>query len=144
LKFLGDINTLAIEKTLIVLQKLSSQYHSFQIVLSKKIGVFPNFKKPRVIWIGIEEGYNEVKKIYYDIERELKNKPFYRYDNKFSPHITLGRVKYIKYPANLAEFLRNHEHKDISQLIQSIELMESKLTSNGPIYTVISKFPFLK
>jgi RNA 2',3'-cyclic 3'-phosphodiesterase len=144
LKFLGDLNTLAIEKTLITLQKLSSKYHSFQIVLSNKIGVFPDLKKPRVIWIGIEKGDNEINKIYHDIERELKNESFYRYDNKFSPHITLGRVKFIKYPTKLSDFLTNLEYKDFSQLIQSIELMESKLTSNGPIYTVISKFPFLK
>jgi RNA 2',3'-cyclic 3'-phosphodiesterase len=144
LKFLGDINTVAIEKTFIVLQKLSSQYNSFKIVLSNKIGAFPDLKKPRVIWIGIEKGDNEINKIYYDIERELKDESFYRYDNKFSPHITLGRVKYIKHPDKLADFLAYLECNNFSQIIKSIELMESKLTGNGPIYTIIGKFPFLR
>jgi len=144
LKFLGDLNTPAIEKTLTVLQGLSSKYHSFKIVLSKRLGVFPNFKKPRVIWAGIEEGNNEVKKIYHDIEKELKDESFYCCDKDFSPHITLGRVKYIKCPKNLADYLINIQLKDISQVIHSMELMESTLTRNGPVYTIIRSFPFLK
>ena len=143
LKFLGDLNMLSIEKTLIALQRLLSHYHSFKIALSSRLGVYPDFKKPRVIWAGIKEGNDELIKIYHDIERKLKDESFYCCDKNFSPHITLGRVKYIKYPKNLTDYLRTIKLKDISQVVRSIELMESDLTSNGPIYNVISSFPFL-
>ena len=144
IKFLGDLNRLEIEKISLALQKLSSKYQPFRINLSKKIGIFPGPKKPRVIWIGIEKGNSEVEKLYHDIERELQEESFYHNDKKFTTHITLGRVKYIKYPNNLIEFMKKIDFKDISQMVNSVELMESNLTTKGPIYGVISKFPFLQ
>ncbi len=144
IKFLGDLNRLEIEKISLTLQQLSSKYQPFRINLSKSIGIFPSTKKPRVIWIGVEKGSREVEKIYHDIERELQGESFYRIDNKFTTHITLGRVKYIKYPNNLIEFMKKIDFKDISQTVNSIELMESTLTAKGPIYGVISEFSFLQ
>ena len=144
IKFLGDLNRLEIEKISLALQKLSSKYQPFKINLSKRIGIFPSTKKPRVIWIGVEKGISEVEKIYHDIERELQGESFYNNDKKFTTHITLGRVKNIKYPNNLIEFINKIDFKDISQMVNSVELMESNLTTKGPIYRVISKFPFLQ
>ena len=145
IKFLGDLNRLEIEKISLALQKLSSKYQPFRINLSKRIGIFPGTKKPRVIWIGIEKGNSsEVEKIYHDIERELQEEAFYHNDKKFTTHITLGRIKYVKYPNNLIDFMQKIIFKDISQMVHSVELMESNLTTKGPIYGVISKFPFLQ
>lgn len=144
IKFLGDLNRLEIEKISLALQKLSSKYQPFRINLSKRIGIFPSTKKPRVIWIGVEKGNSEVEKIYHDIERELQGESFYDNDKKFTTHITLGRVKYIKYPNNLIEFMKEIGFKDISQMVNSVELMESNLTTKGPIYGVISQYPFLQ
>ncbi|MDD2352006.1 MAG: RNA 2',3'-cyclic phosphodiesterase [Candidatus Caldatribacteriota bacterium] len=144
LKFLGDLNSLEIEKILIALQKVSFKTNSFNISLSKGIGVFPNSKKPRVLWIGIEKGAEELKRIHYFIEQELINESFYIREKIFTPHITLGRIKYIKYPSKLIELENNIKYKDISQKIISIDFMESNLTSKGPIYNKISYFPFLQ
>lgn len=144
IKFLGDLNSLEIEKTLLALQKISFQFHPFEIDISKRIGVFPNPKRPRVIWIGIEKGFDKVKKIYHDLEKELREESFYRYDKIFTAHITLGRVKYLKYPNKLTEFVKSIQFENFSQTIHSIELMESYLTTQGPIYTVLGNFPFLQ
>ena len=144
LKFLGELNTLQIEKTILALQKISSQYQSFKIELSKKIGVFPNPDNPRVIWIGVEKGCLGVEEIYHTIKQELGNESFYSYDKIFTTHITLGRVKYLKYPDKLIEFLKSIQFENIFQTIHSIELMESNLTPKGPVYTVISSFPLLQ
>jgi len=144
LKFLGDLNSLEIEKTLLVLEKISFQYQPFKIELLKRIGVFPSPKRPRVIWLGLENGYREVEDIYHVIEQELGEEDFYRNDKNFTAHITLGRVKYLKYPNKLIECLNNIQFKNISQTIHSIELMESYLTSQGPIYSVLSHFPLLQ
>lgn len=144
IKFLGNLNRLEIEKISLALQELSSKYQPFRINLSKRIGIFPSIKKPRVIWIGVENGNSKIEKIYHDIERKLQGESFYHNDKKFTTHITLGRVKYIKYPNNLIEFMEKIHFKDVSQMINSVELMESNLTTKGPIYGVISKFLFLK
>lgn len=144
LKFLGDLNSLEIEKTLLALQKVSFKITSFNINLSKNIEAFPNFEKPRVLWIGLEEGKEELRKIYNAIEHELVDESFYVRDKLFTPHITLGRIKYIKYPSQLKEIREKLEYKDILQNIKSIIFMESNLTSKGPVYNIISQFPFLQ
>ncbi len=143
LKFLGDLSILEIEKTLLNLQKISSQHQSFKIDLSKNIGLFPGPGRPRVIWIGIEKGYSEVEKIYHDIERSLMKEGFYRKDKDFAAHITLGRIKYLKNSDKFIDDINNIQFKNISQRIRSIELMESNLTPQGPIYTIIKTFPLL-
>lgn len=142
-KFLGDLNSIEIEKIWLALQKISFRYQPFIIKLAKKIEVFPNFKRPRVIWVGLEEGYNQLREIHGAIEQELREEDFYQTDKKYTAHITIGRVKFLKYPNKLAELIKKLEVEGFSQTIHSIELMESNLTPKGPIYTVKSQFPLL-
>lgn len=143
LKFLGNLDSMAIEKTKAVLQKVSRQYQPFFIDLSENIGVFPNFKRPRVIWIGVGEGNNKIVEIYQVLENELKTESFYQMENNFSVHITLARIKYIKNSPKLVDYLKTIEIENLSQKVQSIELMESCLTDEGPIYHVMKYFPLL-
>jgi len=147
LKFLGDLNSIESEKVSLALKKISFQYNPFDITLTKNIGIFTNRNIPRVIWIGIETGSNKLKEICSSIEQELINETFLRIEKNFIPHITIGRIKKIKYKDELVKNLKNINFKDsedIKQNIQSIELMESQLTPNGPIYRLLNKFPFLQ
>jgi 2'-5' RNA ligase len=114
LKFLGNLDSMAIEKTKAVLQKVSRQYQPFFIDLSENIGVFPNFKRPRVIWIGVGEGNNKIVEIYQVLENELKTESFYQMENNFSVHITLARIKYIKNSPKLVDYLKTIEIENLS------------------------------
>ncbi|MBP8717872.1 MAG: RNA 2',3'-cyclic phosphodiesterase [Candidatus Atribacteria bacterium] len=143
LKFLGNLDSMAIEKTKAVLQKVSQQYQPFFIELSENIGMFPNFKRPRVIWIGVEKGSNKIVEIYQALENELKTESFYQTENNFSVHITLARIKYIKNSQKMVDYLKTIEIDNLSQKVQSIDLMESCLTNEGPIYHVLKHFPLL-
>ena len=124
------------------MQKISFKCQPFQVKISKNIGIFSSRKIPRVIWVGLEEGIKEIREIYGAIEHELAQECFWRSEKNITPHITIGRIKYLKYPNKFIDFLKNIKIPEISQSIQSMELMESQLTSQGPIYTVKSKFPF--
>lgn len=143
LKFLGNLCPPEIQKTSVVLQTIVSQQLSFMISLSGNIGIFPNPKNPRVIWIGLERGNNEIAKIYHQIEQKLMKENFYRKDKSFSAHITLGRIKYITDKNGFIESLNRIQGLSISQKVYSFELMESHLTPEGPIYKVINSFQFL-
>ena len=143
LKFLGNLDSMAQEKTKAVLQKVSQQYQPFFIELSENIGVFPNFKRPRVIWIGVGKGSNKIVEIYQVLENELKTESFYQTENNFSVHITLARIKYIKNSQKMVDYLKTIEIDNLSQKVQSIDLMESCLTNEGPIYHVLKHFPLL-
>jgi len=144
LKFLGYILPEQIELINSGLKEIINQYNPFLIKLSSEMGVFPNYKMPRIIWVGIKEGVDILKEISNSIETVLYKKGFPRENKVFSSHITIGRVRYIKDKNNLNNFLKNMHIKCLSQEVKSIELMESKLTPHGSIYSILSKFPLLK
>jgi len=141
LKFLGNISPSQIELIEIELKKITSQYPSFFIKLLPEIGVFPSYKMPRVIWVGIKEGAAELTEIYNLVETRLYKKGFPRESKNFSTHITLGRVKYLKDKDSLIHSLKSIHLDSFSQKVKSIELMESKLTPQGPLYGIIRQYP---
>ena len=141
LKFLGDLNCKEIEKTSAILQNVSTKYQHFRAGLSKNIGVLPNISRPRVIWIGIEKGNDIISNIYQSIEKKLKSEPFYEKENQFKPHITLARIKYIEHQNKLSECIKNIKINPLTEPVKTIELMESQLLKEGPIYTIIKSFP---
>ncbi len=144
MKFLGYIS---LEQTKLIkseLKEIASRYSPFIIRLSSNIGVFPVYKMPRIIWVGIKEGIRELKELYNSIENNLSNKGFPRENKDFSGHITIGRVKFIVDKINFIQILKRITVNNLSIEVNSIALMESKLTPNGPIYNVAAKFPLLK
>jgi len=64
LKFLGDLNSIEIEKIKITLQNISNKYRQFTIGLSENVGIFPNCIRPRVLWIGIAKGNDTIYSTY--------------------------------------------------------------------------------
>ena len=144
MKFLGYISLEQTELIKSELEEIASRYSPFIIRLSSTIGVFPIYKMPRIIWVGIKEGTNELKEIYNSIENNLSNKGFPGENKDFSSHITMGRVKFIRDKANLIQMLKRIEVNNLTHEVNSIDLMESKLTPNGPIYNIAARFPLLK
>ena len=144
MEFLGYIS---LEQTILIkskLKEIASQYRPFIIRLSSNIGIFPTYQMPRIIWVGIKEGVNQLNELYNSIENNLSNKGFPRENKEFSGHITIGRVKFIRDTTNFIKILKSIEVNNFSQEVGSIDLMESKLTPNGPIYNITAKLPLLK
>ena len=144
MKFLGYISLEQTELIKSELKEIASRYSPFIIRLSSNIGIFPTYKMPRIIWVGIKEGISELKELYNSIENKLSNKGFPREDKDFSGHITIGRVKFIRDNTNFIQILKRIEVNNFTQEVGSIDLMESKLTPSGPIYNITAKFPLLK
>ena len=144
MKFLGYISLEQTELIKSELKEIASRYSPFIIRSSSNIGVFPTYKMPRIIWVGIKEGISELKELYNSIENKLSNKGFPRENKDFSGHITIGRVKFIRDKTNFIQILKRIEVNNFTQEAGSIDLMESKLTPSGPIYNITAKFPLLK
>jgi len=144
MKFLGYITLEQTKLVRSILKEIASRYSPFIIKLSSNIGTFPTYQMPRIIWVGIKEGINELKELYNSIEDNLANQGFPREDKDFHGHITIGRVKYIRDKTNFIQILKRIKVNNFTQEVGSIDLMESKLTPDGPIYNITAKFPLLK
>src|SRR5215831_13551301 len=57
------------------------------------VGCFPNPRRPRVVWAGVGEGLQPLCALHDDLEVPLLDLGYRREDRRYTPHITLGRVK---------------------------------------------------
>jgi len=129
-QFLGEVSEEMVGKISDALNNID--FSSFSISFAS-IGVFPKPNSPRVIWIGTDDGVNELEKLAEMIRSKLSHLGFGP-DKKFKPHVTIFRVK------NKIEDLSSKLEKFSSysfgkQLVSEIKLKKSELTPNGPIYT---------
>jgi len=129
-QFLGEVSKEMIEKISDALSGI--EFSAFAITFAS-IGVFPKPNSPRVIWIGVTDGINELEKLAEMIRSKLLHIGFSP-DKKFKPHVTIFRVK------NKIEGLSDKLERFSSyyfgkQIVSEIKLKKSELTPDGPIYT---------
>ena len=97
------------------------------------VGVFPKPSSPRVIWVGTNEGADELEKLAEMIRMKLSQFGF-QPDKKFKPHVTIFRVK--KKIENVSNELQKFSTYIFGkQVISEVKLKKSELTTTGPIYT---------
>lgn len=92
----------------------------------------PKKMPPRMVWAQGQKS-SELTSLKADFEKLISS------ENKaFSPHITLGRIKQWEWKSIEPEE-RPEIDEDISLSFEadSIEIMESKLKSGGPEYTIL-------
>lgn len=137
LKFLGEVSLSTVEKISYILKKL--KFNKFEIDF-KGLGVFPDFSYPRVLFIGIEEGKENIINISKILDKEFSSLGFNREKN-FSPHLTIGRIKSTKNKEKLLRLVKEKEKENFGKIeAEEIVLMKSTLTQKGPIYEPIEKF----
>lgn len=96
-------------------------------------GFFPNHWKPRIFWAAIVKPVDILTGISKEIDSLLFKRmkiPMEKRD--FVPHLTLGRLKEIKYKT-IPEF----PNPELSTELYPIRLKKSILTSEGPIYETL-------
>lgn len=134
LRFLGNVNQNTIERIYEAMKEI--QFNPFNMEV-KGLGVFPNLRYIRVIWVGITEGAEELKSIHNQLEPQL-NRIGFKPDRRFSPHLTIARVRSARNKNRLVQFIKDLENYEFgTQEANVLRLKQSVLTPKGPIYTSI-------
>jgi len=129
-QFLGEVSEEMVRKISSELSSLEFTPFSVSFV---GVGVFPKPSSPRVIWVGTNEGAEELEKLADMIRMKLSQLGF-QPDKKFKPHVTIFRVK--KKIENITNELQKFSSYTFgSQFMKEFKLKKSTLTPNGPIYT---------
>lgn len=136
LKFLGNIDPSLIDEIFSVMKKVS--FSAFPISLIN-VGSFPA-SRPRVIWVGISEGRDELASITTFLNENLKDLGFKPEKRKFSPHLTIGRIKFVRDRKSLIQTLQKwHNHLFGEMNVNAFQLKKSDLTPSGPIYNTLKQ-----
>lgn len=104
-------------------------------------GTFPSGRRPRVLWVGVREGAAQLRELADRLAAALSAAGV-MYENRFEPHITLGRVK-DSLPESFLRRFSDYAPRPAASRLASVELMESVLTSSGPEYRQVFSCPLL-
>jgi 2'-5' RNA ligase len=139
LAFLGDTEEERIKVAGIMLKQKCTGFGDFSFRLSGT-GVFREYRDPRVIWIGITEA-GKLIRLYDDITTGLKDTGFKTGNRPFKPHISLGRIKFIKNPDALRKALELYQDSFVQEVrVSEVILYESILKPAGPVYRPTGRF----
>jgi RNA 2',3'-cyclic 3'-phosphodiesterase len=134
LKFFGEIQEQKVQEIEEVLQGIDKQHIAIPVQL-KEINAFPDLMRPRVIVVTFQEGVDNVKAIFHDIESRLLAVDIKKETRGFTPHITLGRVKDAA-PV-LKKNIKPLEEKRFQ--LDTLVLYQSTLAREGAIYAPLKE-----
>lgn len=133
LRFLGEIPQSRINDVAKALANI--KMNKFQIKL-RGVGVFPDLARPRVLWVGVSDGVEELKKLATAVREAVDRFAENREDREFVAHLTVGRIKSSRNIERLREFVARYANVDFGVIVvDKIKLKKSVLTPRGPIYT---------
>lgn len=140
LAFLGDMDNQDIDSAKNIVSSTADKFKSFTLQWDCP-GVFRDLNRPRVIWLGLKEN-RELNKLREELCDKLRQAGLYSDTKAFSPHLTLGRMKFIKNRDKLAGLLEEgNVPLPHSQSVNEIVLYESILRQDGPEYVSLAKYP---
>jgi 2'-5' RNA ligase len=140
LKFLGGVERQKLQSIFDACCKVGESFYPFVLGLGS-LGAFPSLKNPRVIWIGIEKGREEIQKLAKELNSNLEQLGF-KSGEEFKPHLTIGRVKGTECREKLIEKITNTIISVGELKVDRIYVMKSQLTREGPIYTIMKECLF--
>ncbi|NTU43068.1 MAG: RNA 2',3'-cyclic phosphodiesterase [Nitrospirales bacterium] len=140
LKFLGEVKEELIPEIRKRLAEVCNS-HSPAALAIRGAGAFPNLRSPQVIWVGCGDS-PELKVLYEAIEEAMSGLGFEKERRKFSPHLTLGRVREQRGLEPVMKELQLLKDQDWGTVeVGAVALMQSVLKPSGAEYTPVSVFP---
>ncbi len=141
--FLGDTEEKLIPVISERVKQLSLEFTSFELEF-EGIGIFKNIRDPRVIWVGTRENI-AIRKLKSRIDDELIRLGFEGEKREFRPHLTIGRIKWIRNKSILEEMVKLYKNCEIQRAeINEMIYYESILRPDGPEYLPLLIAPFKK
>ncbi|MFW9767903.1 MAG: RNA 2',3'-cyclic phosphodiesterase [Candidatus Thorarchaeota archaeon] len=102
------------------------------------VGAFPNIRRPRVVWIGVQKNWEQVRNLKLQIDSLLEDIGYQPEKRKYTPHATIARVRYVKDSSKVVDNLEELVDESIGLMkISEFTMKKSILTPKGPIYDTL-------
>jgi len=103
------------------------------------LGGFPNLRRPKVLWVGVDEPTGALCRLQAALTAELTALGIALEDRPFSPHITLGRVKQLDRRGDYEAILSpQSDFTGPDQLAEQLLLISSEMHPDGPHYSTVA------
>jgi len=142
LKFLGELPADALAEVREGLAEAVAGAAPFSLHFGG-LGAFPDLTRPRVLWVGVDEGSRAAQALQSHVEAALTRRGFPREERPFSPHLTIGRVRDPRRLVELQQAMTRDARLEFGQFeVRGLSLMRSDLSPAGARYTGLAAFPF--
>jgi 2'-5' RNA ligase len=153
-RFLGESDREHAELLRLALPNVVSAEAAFDL-RTAHLGVFPNFRHPRVLWLGLHGPAYRLEQLVARVDATVAELGFGARDEVYHPHITLGRVRNQSsgtvrlrdLPAAIKERFVNLETgaavtpPSVPVPVREVQLVRSHLGKGGARYEVLASFP---
>jgi 2'-5' RNA ligase len=144
LKFIGEIDINREEQIIQVLKKVTLGQKPFTVEVCGS-GVFPNIRKPRVIWVGIKAPLN-LAKLHQELDQDLSILGLPPEKGEFTPHLTIARISQNSTETEyqiLAHALSRIQADLMGAFpVKSVALFQSILSPAGAVYHALARINF--
>ncbi len=137
LKFLGDTPRGRVPEVVSALRRACEGFAPFEFSVEGR-GCFPNYRRPRVIWVAVRDRGQALARLNQAVEREVAPLGWPTEDRAFSPHLTLGRVTRNadnRAEAAIGQIVERSVVEQIGlQRVTAVKLIMSDLRPGGAVY----------
>ena len=134
-KFFGDVDDAGLPAVVGLVSALAKLHRPFSIHLAG-IGAFPNFRRARVVWLGVEQE-PRLELLHHDLEVAGEAEGFEIEGRVYRPHLTLARVRTpldVERMRRLARLARKVDFT-ATVVVSEITVFQSTLAPGGARYS---------
>jgi len=136
LAFLGEVDEAALERLSGELARILLP--GFQLGFGA-VGCFPDRRRPRVLWVGLEPD-PRLKHLAAYVREAVLACGIPQEERPFSPHITLARLK-LSASREADSFLDQRQKEKLPPFpVQEFTLFQSRLTPQGAVHIPLRSF----
>jgi 2'-5' RNA ligase len=141
LKFLGPVAQDRLEQTWQSVCEALNGANAFTMRF-RGVGAFPNQRRPRVVWVGVTEGAEQLVRLAERVVEACQRHGFEPENRPFQAHLTVGRAREPKPNPALADAMAELVEAELGEVrVDRVLLMKSQLTPRGAIYDVLEEKP---
>ncbi len=144
LRFLGEVPEGEVPPLASALARVAAAGRPFHLE-ARGFGVFPHLARPRVLWVGVGGDVEVLGALQREVERAVRALGYAAERRRYTPHLTLGRVRRQAELVDLLAFARELEKVQVPLLgrwqVTELLLMESELHPEGARYTRLQAWP---
>ena len=152
LHFLGQVKPEQSELLRIALRQPVSTHAGFDL-RTANLGVFPNLRRPRVLWLGLYGPAHRLQALHADIATVLGALEFESEQGEFHTHITLGRLRNDRQSTRtVPERIRARfdaisadgivsDKRPVPLPVREVQLIRSHIRTGGVRYEILDRFP---
>lgn len=142
LRFLGDVSAELVPLVVEGLLPIAAATEAPRM-RAMGLGVFPDWKRPRVLWTGVRDKNERLIPLQRSVEDWVRSMGFEAEAQPYRPHLTLARFRSLKATHAVRGIARTHDNFRTELFTPPfVSLMRSQLQEGGAKHTRLASAPF--